>query len=209
MHKDSRVRVSGLARIAAPLALVFAIGLPAAAIAKPKVGPTGPTGPTGQGVTEIPFGSGTGDPCSTVGISVLDASFVDFMGPGRILENSCNALEGDLMPRAVDVQMPVTRAGHASNLSVTVLCQNATDLGAGQQWTFVVENNGSDTQVTCAAAGPLVGTTAPFATTCQDTTHSSAFTSGDRLSVKITPVPMGGPADHICVVSGAVVEFGP
>lgn len=177
-------------------------------------GPSGATGAPGAGVTEIPFGSGV-DLCSSTTMSALDSSVTDFMGPGRILEDDCNALEPDFVPRAADVQMPLTRAGHIENLHVTVVCQNLTDLPSGQGWTFTVEDtpNGSSTPtastVQCTVVGPPTGTTAPFIKACNDTTDVAAFSAGDQLSIEITPSPSGGPNDDSCVVSGAAVEFGP
>jgi|ERR1700722_251435 len=182
-----------------------------------STGPSGPSGPSGTpgtagaGVTEIPFGSGV-DLCSSTTMSALDSDEIDFMGPGRILEDDCNALEPDFKPRAADVQMPLTTTGHIHNLNVSVVCQDSTDLGSGE-WIFTVDNapSGSSipsqTAVTCPVKS-LVGTAAPFIGTCQDTTHSAAFNPGDQLSIEITPSPMGGPNDDSCVVNGAVVEFG-
>ncbi len=163
-------------------------------------------------MTEIPFGSGV-DLCSSTTMSALDSSVTDFMGPGRILEDDCNALEPDFTPRAADVQMPVTRAGHVSNLSVRVVCQNATDLASGE-WIFTVDDTpsgsstNSHTAVTCAVSS-LAGSVAPFIGTCQDTTDIAAFGAGDQISIEATASPQGVTNDDSCVVSGAVVEFGP
>jgi hypothetical protein len=161
-------------------------------------------------VTEIPFGSGV-DLCSSTTMSALDSDKPDFMGPGRILEDDCNALNSDFTPRAADVQMPLTRMGQISNLRVSVVCQNSTDLSSGQ-WIFTVENtpNGSSaavaTSVTCPV-NSLVGASAPFIGTCQDTTHSAMFNAGDQLSIQIAP--SGTLNDDTCVVGSAVVEFAP
>lgn len=136
---------------------------------------------------------------------------VPLMGPGRILEDGCNALEPDFMPLAADVQMPLTRTGTMGNLRVRVVCQNSTDLSSGQ-WIFTVENtpNGSSaalaTSITCPFSS-LVGASAPFIGICQDTSHSATFNAGDQISIKTTP--SGTLNDDTCVVGGAVVEFAP
>ncbi len=138
-------------------------------------------------------------------MSALDSDKPDFMGPGRILEDDCNALEPDFMPRAADVQMPLTRAGHIYNLNVTVVCQNSGDLSSGY-WTFFVDKEGTETSVTCAAK-TLSGSAAPFIASCQDTTDIVAFNPNDQLSIEA--VPTSTPNDDSCVVGSAVVEFGP
>ncbi len=131
---------------------------------------------------------------------VLDNSVINYMGPGRGLEDDCNE-KFSSPPSHSDVEVPMAVAGTAGHLQVLIQCNDASDLPSGTSFEFEVEKGGVDTLLGCTVIPPLSGDIAHNGS-CHDDIHFASFSAGDKLSVKISPASIGGPDNDDCRVAG-------
>ena len=174
----------------AALAFVFAITHPATSRADVTIFNSSVlTGGSSQ--------EGTGDNSK----GALDNFQLDYMGPGRGLENTDNE-QFSSPPSHFDVEVPMPIKGRAGRLHVRVECIDTDALPDGTSFEFDVEKNGVDTALACTALG-----TGSTLATCQDDVHTVPFLRDDKLSVKVSPQPIDGPEDEECRVAGWTVSY--